>query len=98
MKRTKCALIITPISLHRTYKFMAGYASSSKDAIERAGQVATEGVSNLRTVAAFGRENALISRFKDILSEGLVAGRNSSFVAGAGYGAAQGTIYCCHAL
>ena len=96
-----CIAVVYPaMSIAGYFQFavIGGFSSRSKDAIEKAGQVATEAVSNLRTVASFCGEDALMRRFAATLADGLVAGHRSSFLAGSGYGGSQFVMFSCYAL
>jgi ATP-binding cassette subfamily B (MDR/TAP) protein 1 len=66
-----------------------GFGQKSKEAIEKAGQVATESISNIRTVASFTGEGALLHRFSTSLSIGTDVGVRSAQIAGIGFGTAN---------
>jgi ATP-binding cassette subfamily B (MDR/TAP) protein 1 len=80
------------------FAFLMGFGSASKTAIERAGQVATESVSNIRTLASFNGEHALLKRFSAALDDGLRVGMRSAQVAGIGYGSANFILFASYAL
>ena len=80
------------------FMFVMGFGSRSKKAIERAGQVATESVANIRTLASFNGELALLQRFSASLQQGLDVGLSSAQFAGIGFGGANFIIFAAYAL
>jgi ATP-binding cassette subfamily B (MDR/TAP) protein 1 len=80
------------------YMLLMGFGSASKAAIESAGQVATESVTNIRTLASFNGEAALLKRFSNSLAEGLHVGQRSAQIAGIGMAAANFVNFASYAL
>lgn len=79
-------------------KLLLGAGSTTKKAIERAGQLATESVMSLRTMASFNGEHALAGKFSEVLEVGLKVGTRTSHLSGLGFGAANAILFLFYAL
>jgi hypothetical protein len=53
---------------------MAGFSASGRKSQEDAGQIASESISHIRTVASFTGEQALLDKFVTVLTRNKAAG------------------------
>ena len=74
-------------------KMLNGYQQKTKKAYERSAQIACEGTSNIRTVAALTREEELWNIYHEMLEEPMRQGFNNAFFSSTTYAFAQ-VIYC----
>jgi ABC-type multidrug transport system fused ATPase/permease subunit len=56
------------------FKFMAGFSAAGRKSQEDAGQIASESISHIRTVASFTGEQALLDKFFFVLQRNKSAG------------------------
>ena len=73
---------LTAASYSIATKRLTGLAGDTRKLFERAMQIATDAVSNVRTVAAFGAEQRVLRLFELQLDGPLVAARHAAFVGG----------------
>ncbi len=74
---------LTGASYYVATKRLTGLAGDTRALFERATQIATDSVSNIRTVAAFGAEQRVLSLFETALEGPLEAARKAAVVSGA---------------
>ncbi|CAH3028476.1 unnamed protein product, partial [Porites evermanni] len=79
-------------------KVMAAFTTKGLDAYAKAGSVAVEVLSSIRTVAAFGGENKEIKRYSSCLGEARDFGVKMGVLMGLGIGFLQIIIYGSYAL
>ncbi|XP_073253010.1 ATP-dependent translocase ABCB1-like isoform X3 [Porites lutea] len=79
-------------------KVMAAFTTKGLDAYAKAGSVAVEVLSSIRTVAAFGGENEEIKRYSSCLGEARDFGVKMGVLMGLGIGFLQIIIYGSYAL
>jgi ABC-type multidrug transport system fused ATPase/permease subunit len=79
-------------------KLLGGFSTGAKAAFEEAGRIASEAISNNRTVASFAAHERVVARFQHALSGPLEASRKSSIVSGVAFGFSQGVIFAQYAL
>jgi ABC-type multidrug transport system fused ATPase/permease subunit len=70
-------------------KFIKGFSLDSKSAYEKAGNVSTEAVSQIRTVASFTNEETLFQMYSAKLEDPMRLGVRKAHVSGVGFGASQ---------
>jgi ABC-type bacteriocin/lantibiotic exporter with double-glycine peptidase domain len=61
-------------------KFMVGFSGQGREAQEAAGQIASESISHIRTVASFTGEQALLEKFVHTLEKNKKSGVNSAHI------------------
>ncbi len=69
------------------FSLMEGLGGKSKKIIEKAGQLATENISSIRTVLSFNGQRPLMNMFANALEPCLQIGTKAAHIAGAGVGA-----------
>ncbi len=79
-------------------RFLAGHGSAAKEAIEKAGQIASESVGAIRTVHSFNGEKALLKRFGERIDAITVVGHRGGHAAGAGFGFSNFILFGAYAL
>ncbi|KAJ3133094.1 ATP-binding cassette, sub-B (MDR TAP), member 4 [Geranomyces variabilis] len=79
-------------------KAFAAGASRSQEAYGKAGAVAQEVLSNIRTVVAFGGQKRASSKFTLLLDDAVKANVRRSWITGAGFGVFFGLLYGMFAL
>ena len=72
-------------------KMLNGYQQKTKEAYEHSAQIACEGASNIRTVAALTREEDLWETYHKMLDEPMRQGFNNAFLSSITYALAQVT-------
>ena len=75
---------LTAASYYLATKRLSGLAGDTRALYERATQIATDSVSNIRTVAAFGAEGRVLRLFDTALEGPMVAARKAAVVSGCG--------------
>src|SRR4051794_20764701 len=70
-------------------KMLNGYQQKTKKAYEYSAQIACEGTSNIRTVAALTREEDLWNIYHELLDEPMKQGFNNAFLSSITYAFAQ---------
>ncbi|XP_065886098.1 ATP-dependent translocase ABCB1-like [Dysidea avara] len=98
---TLLILSVVPVMMVSTTiqtKLVIGVGGNSKKAYEKAGSIAFESVSNIRTVVALGLEDNLSSKYNDSLYEPYKKALNSSHILGIGNGFTDGFIYFMYAI
>eukprot|EP01112_Ceratiomyxa_fruticulosa_P011035 TRINITY_DN2961_c0_g3_i1.p1 TRINITY_DN2961_c0_g3~~TRINITY_DN2961_c0_g3_i1.p1 ORF type:complete len:537 (+),score=116.78 TRINITY_DN2961_c0_g3_i1:186-1613(+) len=70
-------------------KFVAGFSNSGKSAYEQAGKVATEAISNIRTVAAFSLEELELRKYSERMETPMKLGIRKGHVSGFFFGLSQ---------
>ena len=83
------SLPLTFLSYAIAAKQLSGLNQSARALYERATQVATDSVSNIRTVASFTAEARVLALFDDALTQPMVASRRKAGVAGRSQAFAQ---------
>ncbi len=72
---------------------MNGVAKTDSKALALAGQVLSESITAIRTVTSFGLREQVVELYDAYLAEPTKAARHKGFVAGAGFGLAQGIMF-----
>jgi ABC-type multidrug transport system fused ATPase/permease subunit len=76
---------------------LAGHASTNKEQMENAGNVAVEAIDNIRTVCQLGREETFYKKYCDCLNVPYKAALRHAQVQGLGFGFSQGIIFLAYA-
>lgn len=76
----------------------SSFTEKELKAYSRAGTVAEEVLSNIRTVVSFGGEDKELERYNGKLQDAEINGRKKGIYAGIGGGLMWFIIYCCYAL
>lgn len=100
-KLTLVILICAPfiiLSTAFTAKMQSSFTEKELKAYSRAGTVAEEVLSNIRTVVSFGGEDKELERYNGKLQDAEINGRKKGIYAGIGGGLMWFIIYCCYAL
>lgn len=100
-KLTLVILICAPfiiLSTAFTAKMQSSFTEKELKAYSRAGTVAEEVLSNIRTVVSFGGEDKELERYNEKLQDAEINGRKKGVYAGIGGGLMWFIIYCCYAL
>uniref|UniRef100_A0A8C0BF28 Bile salt export pump n=1 Tax=Buteo japonicus TaxID=224669 RepID=A0A8C0BF28_9AVES len=79
-------------------KMLTGFASQDKKALEATGQIASEALSNIRTVAGIGKEKMFISNFEKHLDMPYRAAIKKAHVYGLCFGFAQSIVFIANAV
>ncbi|XP_053327619.1 bile salt export pump-like [Spea bombifrons] len=78
-------------------KMLTGFANQDKKALEDAGKVSSEAISNIRTVAGLGKEPMFVEMYEKQLEMPFKAAIKKSHVYGACFGFAQCVIFMAYA-
>eukprot|EP01133_Synstelium_polycarpum_P008407 gene8407-9888_t len=78
--------------------FMAGFSKQNKEASGKSGQVATEAIGGIRTVASFTSEQKILDKFEFALGENVSLSIRKSNIAGLVFGFTQATMFLIWAL
>lgn len=70
-------------------RMLKGYQQKTKKAYKHSAQIACEGTSNIRTVAALTREEDLWNTYHELLEEPMRQGFNNAFLSSITYALAQ---------
>uniref|UniRef100_A0A8B9N0R4 Bile salt export pump n=1 Tax=Accipiter nisus TaxID=211598 RepID=A0A8B9N0R4_9AVES len=79
-------------------KMLTGFASQDKKALEATGQISSEALSNIRTVAGIGKEKMFISNFEKHLDMPYRAAIKKAHVYGLCFGFAQSIVFIANAV
>ncbi|XP_069637414.1 bile salt export pump isoform X2 [Haliaeetus albicilla] len=79
-------------------KMLTGFASQDKKALEATGQISSEALSNIRTVAGIGKEKMFISNFEKHLHMPYRAAIKKAHVYGLCFGFAQSIVFIANAV
>ncbi|NXJ88201.1 ABCBB protein, partial [Corythaixoides concolor] len=79
-------------------KMLTGFASQDKKALEATGQISSEALSNIRTVAGIGKENMFINNFEKHLDMPYRAAIKKAHVYGICFGFAQSIVFIANAV
>ncbi|NXX40239.1 ABCBB protein, partial [Tricholaema leucomelas] len=79
-------------------KMLTGFASKDKKALEAAGQISSEALSNIRTVAGIGKEKMFIDNFEKHLVMPYRAATKKAHVYGICFGFAQSIVFIANAV
>ncbi|NXB08943.1 ABCBB protein, partial [Cnemophilus loriae] len=79
-------------------KMLTGFASQDKKALEAAGRIATEALSNIRTVAGIGKEKLFIDNFEKHLDMPYRAAIKKAHVYGVCFGFAQSIVFIANSV
>ncbi|NWV06037.1 ABCBB protein, partial [Ptilonorhynchus violaceus] len=79
-------------------KMLTGFASQDKKALESAGRIASEALSNIRTVAGIGKEKMFIDNFEKHLDMPYRAAIKKAHVYGLCFGFAQSIVFIANAV
>ncbi|NWV58764.1 ABCBB protein, partial [Malurus elegans] len=79
-------------------KMLTGFASQDKKALEATGQIASEALSNIRTVAGIGKEKMFINNFEKHLDMPYRAAVKKAHVYGLCYGFAQSIVFIANSV
>ncbi|XP_033471329.1 bile salt export pump-like [Epinephelus lanceolatus] len=74
-------------------KMLTGFAKQDKQAMEAAGQIASEALNNIRTIAGLGKERVFVEMFEAQLDAPYHAALKKAKVYGACYGFAQCVVF-----
>jgi ATP-binding cassette subfamily B (MDR/TAP) protein 1 len=77
---------------------MNGVAKTDSKALALAGQVLSESITAIRTVTSFGLRDQVVDLYDAYLAEPTKAARRKGFIAGAGFGVAQGIMFIIYAI
>lgn len=86
------------LSGYMQMKMTSGGSGKGKDAFETAGHYASEALSSIRTVHAFGLQKEMQRKFDEGLVEPLKQGMLRGNVGGLALGMSQGILYCAYSL
>ncbi|XP_072274387.1 bile salt export pump-like [Pyxicephalus adspersus] len=78
-------------------KMLTGFANQDKKALEEAGKVSSEAISNIRTVAGLGKERIFVEMYEEQLVMPYKAAVKKAHVYGACFGFAQCVIFMAYA-
>ncbi|ORX64531.1 P-loop containing nucleoside triphosphate hydrolase protein [Basidiobolus meristosporus CBS 931.73] len=79
-------------------KYTMESSSDGQDSYAKAGGMAEQAISSIRTVVAFNGQNREIKRFDEVLADAYKSGVKKSFVTGAGMGSFMFVLFCAYAL
>ncbi|NWI94247.1 ABCBB protein, partial [Pitta sordida] len=79
-------------------KMLTGFASQDKKALETTGRIASEALSNIRTVAGIGKEKMFIDNFEKHLIMPYKAATKKAHVYGLCFGFAQSIVFIANAV
>uniref|UniRef100_A0A8C3EWY3 Bile salt export pump n=1 Tax=Corvus moneduloides TaxID=1196302 RepID=A0A8C3EWY3_CORMO len=79
-------------------KMLTGFASQDKKALEATGRIASEALSNIRTVAGIGKEKMFIDNFEKHLDMPYKAAIKKAHVYGLCFGFAQSIVFIANAV
>ncbi|NXC94472.1 ABCBB protein, partial [Certhia familiaris] len=79
-------------------KMLTGFASQDKKALEATGRIASEAVSNIRTVAGIGKEKMFIDNFEKHLDMPYRAATKKAHVYGLCFGFAQSIVFIANSV
>ncbi|EFA83580.1 hypothetical protein PPL_02646 [Heterostelium album PN500] len=79
-------------------EFMSGFSKEGKEAYAKSGQIATEAIGGIRTVASFNAEKKVYDKFKFALSEPIKIAKKKAITAGLIFGFTQSTMFLIWAL
>ncbi|NXN07396.1 ABCBB protein, partial [Indicator maculatus] len=79
-------------------KMLTGFASKDKKALEATGQISSEALSNIRTVAGIGKEKMFIDNFEKHLVMPYRAATKKAHVYGLCFGFAQSIVFIANAV
>ncbi|KFQ16908.1 Bile salt export pump, partial [Merops nubicus] len=79
-------------------KMLTGFASQDKKALEAAGQISSEALSNIRTIAGMGKEKMFIKNFEKHLAMPYRAAAKKAHVYGLCFGFAQSIVFIANAV
>ncbi|NXG48837.1 ABCBB protein, partial [Psilopogon haemacephalus] len=79
-------------------KMLTGFASKDKKALEASGQISSEALSNIRTVAGIGKEKMFINKFEKHLVMPYKAATKKAHVYGICFGFAQSIVFIANAV
>ncbi|XP_051565286.1 bile salt export pump isoform X3 [Myxocyprinus asiaticus] len=78
-------------------KMLTGFANEDKKALEAAGQVSSEAMTNIRTVAGLAKEKQFVSQYEQQLEAPYKAAKNKAHVYGICFAFAQCVIFMAYA-
>uniref|UniRef100_A0A8C3JX11 Bile salt export pump n=1 Tax=Calidris pygmaea TaxID=425635 RepID=A0A8C3JX11_9CHAR len=79
-------------------KMLTGFASQDKKALEATGRIASEALSNIRTVAGIGKEKTFVDNFEKHLDMPYKAAIKKAHVYGICFGFAQSIVFVANAV
>ncbi|NXF07810.1 ABCBB protein, partial [Smithornis capensis] len=79
-------------------RMLTGFASQDKKALETTGRIASEALSNIRTVAGIGKEKMFIDNFEKHLVMPYKAAKKKAHVYGLCFGFAQSIVFIANAV
>lgn len=94
-------LIVVPLMGLQAYaqvKFLQGFSQNAKTMYEEASQVATDAVSNMRTVASFCAEKRVVTKYNQKCQASKNQGIRTGIVGGIGFGFSYTMLYVTSAL
>jgi ABC-type multidrug transport system fused ATPase/permease subunit len=74
-------------------KILGGYGHKTRKAYEKSGKIASESISNIRTIVSLGREDYFESYFKSSLDAPYKIGVKRAWTAGIGFGFSQASMF-----
>ncbi|KAL4636195.1 bile salt export pump-like isoform X2 [Arapaima gigas] len=78
-------------------KMLTGFANEDKKALEKAGQVSSEALSNIRTIAGLAKERVFVDLYEEQLEAPYRAAKKKAIVYGICFGFAQCVIFMAYA-
>uniref|UniRef100_A0ACD5YPE4 Uncharacterized protein n=1 Tax=Avena sativa TaxID=4498 RepID=A0ACD5YPE4_AVESA len=99
----KLALIIfciLPCVIAQTYfqlRFVRGFAANAKEMYEQASTIASDAISNIRTVASFCAEEKILESYRKKCDGPVRQGVHRGIISGAGYGFSYTLLFCFYA-
>ncbi|XP_033762473.1 LOW QUALITY PROTEIN: ATP-dependent translocase ABCB1-like [Pecten maximus] len=79
------------------FQLLSGVAGKNKEALEGAGKVASEGIGNIRTVAALTKEDAFFRLYTESLKAPYKASKRKAHLIGMAFSFSQSVVYFLHA-
>ncbi|KAM9805144.1 bile salt export pump [Neosynchiropus ocellatus] len=78
-------------------KMLTGFANDDKDAMEAAGQVSSEALGNIRTIAGLGKEIAFVESYEEQLESPFQSAKKKALIYGVCFGFSRCVIYMAYA-
>uniref|UniRef100_A0A8C9WI79 ATP-binding cassette, sub-family B (MDR/TAP), member 11a n=1 Tax=Scleropages formosus TaxID=113540 RepID=A0A8C9WI79_SCLFO len=88
-----CFLPLIGLSGAYQAKMLTGFANEDKKALEEAGQVSSEALSNIRTIAGLAKESVFVDLYEKQLETPYQAAKKKAIVYGISFGFAQCVIF-----
>ncbi|XP_062287117.1 bile salt export pump [Scomber scombrus] len=92
-----CFLPLIGLSGAFQAKMLTGFANEDKNAMEAAGQVSSEALSNIRTIAGLAKESSFVESYEEKLEIPYKSGKKKAHIYGICFGFAQCVIFMAYA-